>query len=196
MKSSTIKTPTCAATFLIALGLASPGSAAPAAESVFTAYPVVRVVYYDVSGTTAQQVRASINARGLVDPDDGARSDAYTTWRIVWSWPPGPSGSCGVSRATARFSATVTLPRLISRPQASAALVKRWDRYFDGLLRHELGHVQRANAGLARVIAAVRSSTCETANSAGNAEIARLRREDDLYDRMTAHGRLQGAVFP
>jgi len=69
---------------VLALALAA---ALPAAVSAAAPVPRIahaRMVYYDVGGVTAEQIRARLNVRAPHSPD-GFRGDAYTRWQFRWN---------------------------------------------------------------------------------------------------------------
>ena len=68
------------------------------------------MVYYDVGGTTAAQLRAQLSARAPRSPD-GFRGDAFTRWQFRWSWPGYGSTSCRLSKATVTLRVMVSFPR-------------------------------------------------------------------------------------
>jgi predicted secreted Zn-dependent protease len=151
--------------------------------------------YYDITGTTATELRASINASGPVD-SSGQHNDALTMWNIDWTWPLNPDSSCILSNATITTTITVTFPRWSPAPGASATLVQQWNTYQAALVTHESGHVSFVVATAPDVLAAIKGATCATAEAAAQAAVARIRQHDVDYDAETSHGATQGARFP
>lgn len=64
------------------------------------------------------------------------------------------------------------------------------------LIDHETGHVKHAYEHRADIENAVKSSSCEGANAAGVAAVAKMSKFDIGYDAVTRHGATQGAWFP
>jgi predicted secreted Zn-dependent protease len=179
------------AALVVATIAAAPGLAAAPAPRVAHA----TMVYYDVGGATASQLRARLDARAPRSPD-GFRGDAFTRWEFSWSWPGYGSASCRLAKAVVKLRVIVSFPRW-TRPQAaSAALAANWARYSRSLARHEQGHVDYAVARYPAVVRAIKSATCTTANEAAQAQLTRIRTHDVSYDRSTQHGATQGARFP
>lgn len=168
--------------------------AALSVAAAFAGVPDVAIAWYDVEGTTPAAVRASLDARRPVDPNDGARVDALTRWSISWQWLGSAQDPCGLSNATVGFAASVQLPRLAGAvaPDLRAA----WDRYVAALAAHEARHVRAAYDARMRVLAALRGATCATANAAGEAVLATIHEEARVLDRETEHGQREGARFP
>jgi hypothetical protein len=64
------------------------------------------------------------------------------------------------------------------------------------LIDHETGHARHAYDHKDDAAAAIKSSSCDTADAAGEAVIRELSQYDVRYDAETRHGETQGAVFP
>jgi predicted secreted Zn-dependent protease len=151
--------------------------------------------YYDVTGVTAAELRASMNAQGPLD-SAGQRNDAFTTWNIDWTWPLNPDSSCVLSGATITTTITVTFPRWLPPADVPASLVERWNDYEAALVTHESGHVSFVVTTANDVLAAIKGATCDTAEAAAQAVVLRIRQHDADYDAETNHGATQGAHFP
>lgn len=167
-----------------------------AATASFASVPGVRVRTYPVSGSDVPAIRASLDAHGLLDGQDGTPVEAVTHWRFTWRWPGTAAGPCRLAAAIVRFSATVTLPRLVGLDTLPPNVAANWRRYRASLEAHEANHVRYAYAHRAEVLAAIRGATCATADAAGQAVLRALIDHDRAYDRDTRHGASEGAVFP
>jgi predicted secreted Zn-dependent protease len=176
---------------VLALALATTAHAAAPAPRIAHA----RMVYYDVGGVTANQIRVRLDARAPTSPD-GFRGDAYTRWQFRWNWPGYGRADCQLARATVTLSIVVSFPRWTRPASAPAALAADWARYSRALARHEQGHVDYAFAHYAAVVRAIKRATCRTANAAAVAQLGVIRRHDAAYDAATNHGATQGARFP
>ena len=101
---------------------AGQAQSAAAAPVPFAGIPGVERLYYDVSGTTVQAIRQSIDGHASRprDPNDGLRVDALANWYMRWSWPAGPNGGCDLARTRLEFSARVTMPRLLDEARVPA----------------------------------------------------------------------------
>ena len=170
----------------------APGSAPTV---VVGTVPNAAMRYYDITGTTAAALRASMDAQGPVD-SSGRRNDAFTTWNIDWTWPLNPDSSCILSGATINTTITVTFPRWLPPPGAPGSVVERWNTYESALVTHESGHVSFIVATAADVLAAIMGASCATAEAAAQAVVTRIRQHDLDYDEETNHGATQGARFP
>ncbi len=166
------------------------------ASDVFADIPNLEVTYYDVTGNSVGAIRKAIDAVRPRDPNDGTGVDAVARWRIGWRWPRMANGTCDLARAELRFSATILLPRLAEPQRVPRAVLARWDSYMAALKGHEAKHIRTAWMNSGRVLDAIRASDCAGANEAGKAAIADLGQFDREYDRVTKHGRTEGAHFP
>ncbi len=194
-------------TFRIALGLGlvaiAPGAGVPpvadaglAVPAAFVGIPAITVRYYDVSGRTAAEIRASLNRNNAADPVTGVHFDAYTVPHIEWRIPGDPAGPCRVDRAKVTLELTVGLPRLVDTGSVPPGLLRRWKRYRAALEAHEAMHARNAVLGRKAVLAAIREAECATADRAGEDALADLDYLDESYDRLTRHGAVEGAFFP
>ena len=182
---------------LAGLGLAVPVAAEPPpATGPLAGIPNLDVQYYEVSGRSVAEIRASINRQRPRDPNDGQAVDAVNRWYISWRWPGDGRGGCDLARTELRFTATLRMPRLVNRAQTPRAVLARWNAYMVALARHEAGHLRHAWQNMGQVLRAIRASTCGRANEAGRAAVRILARWDVDYDRQTRHGFTQGAHFP
>ena len=129
--------------------------------------PVIAIQYYDVEGVTAADIWASIRARGPRDQNDGLKMSALTKWHIDWRWPGDAAGRCELSLVTLTFRASILLPRLLHPERLTPDLRAAWQRFEAALRLHEDGHVRHALDNMEEVGRALRSSTCEDANTAG-----------------------------
>ena len=164
--------------------------------SVLPGVPNVSYRYYDVSGTTAEEIRASINANRPRDTNDGKPVDAATRWTIEWGWKVDDRGGCDLTQATIPFRAQIELPRLGGEEALAPDVRARWQAFREALLAHEVGHVRYAYEHIADVRRAIRSSTCATAEKAAAAAVRAIAQRDLDYDRATNHGATEIPPFP
>jgi predicted secreted Zn-dependent protease len=183
------------AKFRIGLGLAAL-AAAPAAGGPLDGIPDLEIRYYDVSGRTAADIRASLNRLRPADPATGQRVDGYTSWSLRWYIPGSPEGPCRLDRAEVTLALAVGLPRLARTDGVPPDVLQQWRRYVTALEAHEAVHARAAYGGIAAVLEAIHGAECATANDAASAVLEGLRREGDAYDRLTQHGMTEGAHFP
>jgi predicted secreted Zn-dependent protease len=172
---------------------ATPLSALTSVGSVYI--PNATIVYYDISGSTENELRAQLDARGPVGYD-GYKSDATTRWFIRWNWPGYGTRSCNQSAATVSYDIQVIFPRWIPPENVTPDLVAKWVNYTRVLAEHEKGHVDVVVANYQSVADAIKGATCETAEAKAQAALAPIRQHGIDYDAATNHGATQGARFP
>ena len=164
-------------------------------EPAFAGIPHVTIDYYDVSGSTVPEIRASMAARGLHDSADGSAIDAQSHVEMRWRWEGDGKGGCDLAHAAVEFSATVTMPRLIHTEAVPAPILLRWQSFVAALAVHEAGHIRYGFNRVPDIKAAIAASDCKGANDAARAVIEANNLRDATYDQVTRHGQAQGAVF-
>ena len=163
------------------------------------------VHYYDVSGATARQVRASLNREGPTSGDVGKRYDAVCRWNVSWKFQyRRGETSCAIASASTEAKITISFPQMKSDETTSASLVKAFASFTEKLMLHEKGHAQNAIEAARKIetgiLALPPEPTCDAlrtkANDLGHAFIKEANQADVEYDRLTQHGATQGARFP
>lgn len=164
---------------------------------------VERNEYYDVAGSSDNELRAAINTRRPKD-SDGVQHDAVTNWDVRWTYrsATGAQG-CTLTSLSTRLEVVTIMPRWSTR-QAGTMLEQRWNAFVAALERHETEHLQISLRAAQRIHERLSSldaaRTCplleESINSTGQALLDQFRAEDKEYDRRTQHGASQGARFP
>lgn len=191
----------------LALGLAllaaSPGAIGAAAAGSASRIER-RVLYYEITGSTAAGLRAALDQAGPVD-DAGRRWDGYTAWHLRWQPLTRMSdGACVLEHVGTLLWIDVTLPRWQPPADADPGLERQWRRYLGALQAHEAGHekiVRDAAAALRKAIERLREAPdCDSfrraADAAADRVLARFRAREQEYDRRSRHGARQGAHFP
>ena len=172
------------------------GAAAAGSRNPFARFPGLRIEHYEVSGRTAEEIRASIDRHRALAPRSRRRFDGYTFWSMYWHVPGRPEGPCRVERALVMRQVTVSLPRLVDSGELSPAVRRRWRTYLRHLERHEATHVRHVYDGGRELVRAVRNSDCAAARGVAEAILEAMHRRNREYDRRTRHGLLEGAHFP
>lgn len=167
----------------------------PRSRSRLADFPGLRLEYHGVSGRTAAEIRASLNALGLIDPASGAPVAAYTEWSIDW-WIPGrPDGECRLDQAKVTLEVTVGLPRLADPDAVSGEVLQNWQSFVAALEAHEATHVRHAYEGSEAVLRGIRGANCATAERVAEDAMDALRWRNEEFDRRTRHGQTEGAFF-
>jgi len=164
---------------------------------------VERSEYYEIAGSTADELRAAINRLRPKDAK-GERHDATTHWDVRWEYRyTSAQGACTLTSFVTSVAIVTTLPRWSNR-DAGSRLAERWARYMAALTEHERGHAEiglhAARTIQGRLSALEPAQTCplleESIKLKGEALLAEYRSEETDYDRRTKHGASQGARFP
>lgn len=177
---------------LSAYSAASPRllAAAPAVE----AFDNVSLKGYEVRGRNVRSVRASINAGKPAD-SAGARHDAGTYWTYRFALT-GTNGRCDPTMAVVTYSAMVVLPDLATVDDMNRNDRAAWNAYFAALVLHETNHLRIAEAGARGIQQAMRAAPdCAAAQAIAASENQAVAAASAEYDRLTRHGRTEGAVF-
>jgi predicted secreted Zn-dependent protease len=155
------------------------------------------ISYYDITGSTADELRDSMNQLRPRDRWDGNLPvDSYTDWYIAWTWPGYGTENCDLSTAVVTYRINVIMPRWQAPGDASPELIAKWEKYLQSLARHEKGHVENIVNNYSNVKTVIQAATCSTANTEAQKVLEQLRRFDSDYDSETNHGESQGAIFP
>lgn len=153
--------------------------------------PDADMEYYDVGGSTAQEIRNNLNRS-----HSNGGFDGHTGWNVSWSWPGYGRPDCELAAADLDTRLRVRLPRWVPPAHADPALVLHWNNYAGSLAFHEQGHVQLARQGFAKMQQILQTSTCDEADAKLNVVLGEMRQADLRYDAETRHGTTQGAKFP
>jgi predicted secreted Zn-dependent protease len=155
---------------------------------------------YPVRARTLLEADAQIAAHADAHHD----ATAWTSWSLSWRHETAPDvAGCRVRRPRLRLKLTVTTPRLLHPRRLPADQRATWDRYLEALVVHEQGHVDLAVTGAERLLASLRAlppaATCSevqrAAHKTADLQIAATEAEQEAWDKLTDHGRLQGATL-
>lgn len=116
--------------------------ATPQAESAIHLQTSEATTYYMVSGTTTEEIFASIEANGPVD-DAGQQGSGLTSvdWEYKWSGDRLPGGECSIRELTITADIVVELPMHEDESALSPRILESWKRYTEGVAAHEQTHV-------------------------------------------------------
>ena len=160
--------------------------------------------FYNVSGRSAAELRASLNT---VRPatSDGVHHDGLTTWKIHWRYrTTAARDRCDVTSFNATEEIVETIPKWTNETGAPPALVAQWRTFIAALVAHEGGHVAIATEALEAIRRAGRGfrsqSNCadlgRLIDETENSLLVQYKEKDKKYDADTQHGRTQGVRFP
>lgn len=133
--------------------------------------------FYDVHGTSADEVFASIGRKRLGGAA-GLSASGLTESEIAFSLSVRSDGaSCRVDAITLRADVLVTLPKHAQPSQMDATTRKQWEAYEALVEFHEYRHVEIEFRGVQELQAALERETIEAPGAAAdtcNAQVERL----------------------
>ena len=154
--------------------------------------------FYDVQGSTPDEVRASMIERGPKDAAGKARF-AYTDWYVSWRWKKTSNGNVDPKTIALECSAEILLPRLRPRANTDQRFIRAWHEYAERMREHELKHVEHVSARAPEIISVIRSEAARrgglspvAANKFVSDVVSRIKALDRAYDRATNHGLSEG----
>lgn len=161
------------------------------------------VEYYDVSGTTAAELRLSLN-KSRPGGQKSPFGDGRTVWHVTWNYQYAKQDQCAITSVSITADIKTVLPRWSPAPGLPPNLGARWDAYMSALKVHEKGHADfgrdaaRAVEQRLRELASFPDCPLLEAavKDAGEGVIAEFSKKELGYDLRTAHGVTQGATFP
>ena len=183
------------ALFLVAGTCTSPEVGGPE-DGLYDGMPDLAIDYYEVSGRTVAQIRASAMRAAPIDPASGHPVAGSTRWRLDWDAPTGPDGRCRLDQAEVTLDVAITLPRLVETDHVPPAVRQRWQRFVTAIKAHEATHARIAHEGREAMLRAIQHADCESAHQAAADAAAELDRWSADYDRATRHGETEGGHFP
>jgi predicted secreted Zn-dependent protease len=163
-----------------------------------------RIDYYTVTGSTVEELRRELNARGPIG-ESGHRSEGNTRSQMRWSYDfVVRNGICITTQTSLDVEIRMTLPRWEHPDYLNYVLTGHWDRYSKALRKHEDGHRYRAEATareIRRVLAAEPGEKdCQALqrrlDAKAGALLASLRLAQARYDSDTDNGAKQGVWLP
>ncbi len=158
-----------------------------------------KVAWYEVSGATVSELRASLDAN---TPVKGF--DAETKWWVDWRYRWKPDGqNCALTNVEVMLRVETTFPRLGSEQRPPVEVLGKWRDYSDRLMAHERNHARHGAQAAADIYATLAAFTVagacsgieDNANAAAMKLIRKANQADEDYDRRTDHGATEGVVL-
>lgn len=163
-----------------------------------------RESFYEVFGTTAEELYAQMRAKGL----RVSRSILFGDyrWDLHWklrhesSWA---GGSCHMTDVLVTLDAQAVLPQWRAPAEAPADLRTQWAAFVRGLQIHEKGHAdiaQRAAQEIKNALQKLQAPDCGQMQAVADRLVRNLlqhhRDVEAQYDQDTRYGATQGANWP
>jgi predicted secreted Zn-dependent protease len=141
------------------------------------------ILFYTVTGSTANEIRHSLNQ------NRPGSYDGWAQWYFTWS-------GCQDGGMEVTYTITVDFPQWNPPANPSGTLVQSWNRYINALAFHEQGHVDLVMEAVPNFIDTLQTVPCDEINATANAMLAEINQANVQYDEETDHGATQGAIFP
>jgi predicted secreted Zn-dependent protease len=160
--------------------------------------------YFDVTGATPQEVRASLDRLAPTSTRDGKRYDALTYPGIAWRFTFRGLPACAITGTTVTAKIVIRFPRLAADAATPASLKQSFAKYTDKLMKHQQAHAQKAIQTARQIETGIGGlppvHDCKglekSANHLGHNLVTTYNSWRRDYDDRTLHGRLQGVKFP
>lgn len=150
--------------------------------------PNVTVTTYPIRGASGPALIADMDRKGPVMAN-GVRGVAKTEWRHSISWR-NEGGRCLPQTVQLSWTITVTMPALAEDLEIGPLLRDRWRVHALQIEAFEYGRVERINAGMADMLAGMRSAEdCEGLAEAKRIGELAIAEASSRYDLETARAR-------
>lgn len=144
------------------------------AGSPLAAIPGLSIQYYNVSGRTIKDMRASIEAQRPRDAT-GQVVPSSVKWSIGTNVKREMRGTaCRISGATVTMTSEVVLPRLVTVKGVKARELAQWQAYTASIEAQQAARLNAVRSRLPEVERAILASTCEGAGAAADRAIAEI----------------------
>lgn len=163
----------------------------------------VRYNYYDAIPLSRQQLLPVLLQASPVT-SEGKKYIGHTDWLLNWHYTTGmQNGLCRIASVKTRVTITYIMPRLGNSPAIPRDVTDKFNGFYARLMAHEEGHADNGvfaareiESVLARLPGQAECSSLQsTTQQTANAIIEKYKQKDKDYDRITGHGRTQGATL-
>lgn len=166
-----------------------------------TGQPEIKIeeTYYQIYGSTAQELRQQMNQLG---PED---YDGYTSWYVRWNYHyQEQNQQCRINSVRVNTDIKIILPAWQKPTNINPQLANQWSNYLHILTLHEYRHKQHGIDASYAIFNKLNSfpayPSCnqleQEANRASHDLINYYSQQDVIYDQDTNHGATEGAIFP
>lgn len=165
----------------------------------------VTMTYYDISGSTADDLKTQMSALGIAcSPDEiqaGAVGNCPAAERSVdVSFPYAASqssgGTCTISSASIAGHEEVRVPRWTPRSGSPPELYGSWKRWLTGVYAHEAGHARISTSAYDGIRRSLIGATCSQYPIIISDGYSALVSAQLHYHQTTNFGANQGPPFP
>ena len=146
-------------------------------------FPNIKVEYYDIQGSTAEELIDEIFEKGPIAGFEQYLSVAAVEYDLWYTWPGKSLGNCELNKAETGYTLKIIAPRWEPNPETSPELIESWIKFMEEVKAHEEGHldiIREYHKTLKDVIA---NSTCLAASDAAYKVEMDLMRAHEEYDK-------------
>jgi predicted secreted Zn-dependent protease len=147
--------------------------------------PNATIRYFDVTGKNQKAINKSIARQQQADSSRRA-AVSPTSWAVNTTFSKITSGGqCKTVDAKATFSATISLPRLVSDKAHTPALLATWRNYLANTENVQAANLWFVYDRIGDVEKAILASSCEGAPAASAAAANRLKAQEAEFQRLS-----------
>jgi predicted secreted Zn-dependent protease len=163
----------------------------------------VSFTFYDAEPTSRQTLLATLLQASTIT-SNGRKFIGYTDWWLDWRYTTREqNGACGVATVKTQVKITYTMPRLTHSPVIPRDVHERFNAFYARLMAHEEGHADHGIFAAREIESALLTLPWQTScaallpmtRQAADSIIDKYKQKDKDYDRVTGHGKTQGAVL-
>lgn len=163
----------------------------------------VSFTFYDATPTSRQTLLPTLLQASTIT-SNGRKFIGYTDWWLDWRYTTREqNGACGVEAVKTQVRITYTMPRLTRSPVIPRDVHETFNAFYARLLAHEEGHADHGIFAAREIESTLLQLPWQTrcaalqpmTQQAADSIIDKYKQKDKDYDRMTGHGKTQGAVL-
>jgi len=150
------------------------------------------VEYYDIQGSTREELLDEMEKKGPFAGIHNERSIAALEHDILFTWPGRGTAGCDVAKGELWYTLKVYAPRWSPPPGTPPELIESWIIFMENVRAHEEGHIQLVREYFEKTEQAVATATsCEQAWGLADSMEQDLYRAQIKYDR-----EVEPTIFP
>lgn len=169
---------------IFAAGAAMQAPATVATPPTLQTLPGAKIHYYDVSGSTADAIKQSLNSAARSQPKTAGQLYTWTVSINVTN--DSTAGVCRIASAKAALDANVYLPRLTDEAHVQGDVLQRWKSYEAGLEKTALNGLTFVVDRLPAIEQSLAGKPCDQAATSWNNSVQTLMKQQEAFDRKQA----------
>jgi len=156
--------------------------------------------FYDISPRTKYDIKPEIQKNTPI-VNKNIKFHGSTLWQVEWriSWKK-TNGICYLDYSETKLNVIFRMPRISPSFKASDEVLGVFNKFYEALLKHEIGHMNNGTKALKDINMLLSNfnsySDCHDLNEDVKNSITKIvgkyKNHDIAYDTQTNHGELQG----